>query len=98
MTSALISVLLMVLLLMSHSNIVSVKSWYCPEVLRDSSEGLAHGVGAESTGNMGNASFAFTAPLCEVQCCRSGKSAYFLKMKKYLYNVTLCFHTVMYDK
>lgn len=35
-TSALISVLLMVLLFVSHTNILSVKSWYsrCPEVLR----------------------------------------------------------------
>lgn len=44
-TSALISLLLMVLLFMSRVNILSVKSWYsrCPEVLRRKLYGLADG-------------------------------------------------------
>lgn len=50
MTSALISVFLMVLLFISHSNIVAVQSWYScfPEVLRRQLCGLADGGEGES--------------------------------------------------
>lgn len=49
-TSALISVWLMVLLFMTHIDILSVKSRYshCPEVLRKSTMGLENGGGNKS--------------------------------------------------
>lgn len=43
--------------------------------------GLADGSGKMNHKSVVNMSSAFVAPLSEVQCCRSGKSAYFLKMQ-----------------
>jgi hypothetical protein len=86
-TSALISVLLMVLSFMSHINILcEIMVQSLPRGTEEKALWVWQMVVVKwITRSAGNSSSAYVAPLCEVQCCRSGRSAYFLELQTFVW-------------